>query len=91
MRGISCSVTGCEYHTDDQVSRFSPLHIKVKLLDLHTRAVHLVQVRGNPRREDGGDHPGVEILRERFQRATSAKDRYDLLKRLGIIETVHID
>ena len=91
MRGISCSVTGCEYHTDDQVSRFSPLHIKVKLLELHTRAVHLVHVRGRARGEDGEDHPGVEIVRERFHRATSAKERYDLLKRLGIIETVHID
>ena len=63
----------------------------MKLLELHTRAVHL-HVRGNHHRgEDGEDHPDVEIVRERFHRATSAKDRYDLLKRLGIIETVHID
>ena len=77
-----------------------PIHFKVKLLEVHTRAVHL-HVGGNhqhgDKREDVHD---VEILRvrransiqlERLSEAKTTKERYQILKGLGIVETVVID
>ena len=101
MRGIACSVVDCDFHTDSQVSRHVPLHFKMKLLEIHTNAVHFVHVGGNhqhgDKREDVHD---VEILRvrransiqlERLSEAKTTKERYEILKGLGIVETVVID